>query len=60
MKHGFIVVDGISFPTIETNGMLMVEYPSTPIKKPTEKELFKKMNDFYKEMKQKYNLKIEL
>jgi hypothetical protein len=27
LKHGYIVVDGISFPTTEVDGMTMVEYP---------------------------------
>lgn len=62
-KHGFIVVDGISFPTTEVNGMTMVEYPMfNPELAPkiTEegRKNMKKLQEMTKELIKKYNIKI--
>lgn len=56
-KHGFIVIDGISFPTIESNGMFIIEYHNPLSKKLTEesKKNIKKMTELFKEIKKKFN-----
>ena len=63
MKHGYIVIDGISFPTIEANGMLMVEYPAfNPELAPKITEEGRKnmenLTALFKEMKEKYKFEV--
>jgi len=60
IKHGYIVIDGISFPTTEVNGMTMVDYPHELAPKITEegRKNMEKLTALFKEMKEKYKFEV--
>ncbi len=62
MKHSYTVINGISFPTTEANGMVFLEYPVINGNPPSEKEkiLFNKLGEFTKKLIKERNITFDL
>jgi len=62
IKHGFVVIDGISFPTTEVDGMTMIDYPHELAPKITEeaRKRMKELQEVTKNIIKERNITFDL